>query len=129
MNVCEAFVMTSRHTADGDFEGYGIAVVEAALCGKPAIVSANSGLAEAIVDGVTGYAVEPDNPQAVARALIRLLRNKELRRDMGQAARERALREQTWEHRAQAYDTLLRGMFTSHASSSVKILERERSTF
>jgi phosphatidylinositol alpha-1,6-mannosyltransferase len=128
MNVCEAFVMTSRHTADGDFEGYGIAVVEAALCGKPAVVSANSGLTEAIIDGVTGYAVEPDNPQAVARALIRLLRNKDLRRHMGQAARERALREQTWEHRAHAYDTLLRGMLTSQASSRVKILERERST-
>ncbi len=128
MNACEAFVMTSRHTAYGDFEGYGIAVVEAALCGKPAVVSTDSGLAEAIIDGVTGYAVEPDNPQAVAGALVRLLRDKDLRRDMGQAARERALREQTWEQRAQAYDSLLRGLLTSHASSTIKILERERST-
>jgi phosphatidylinositol alpha-1,6-mannosyltransferase len=128
MNACDAFVMTSRHTSDGDFEGYGIAVVEAALCGKPAVVSADSGLSEAIVDGVTGFAVAPENPQAVARALVRLLRDKDLRRGMGQAARERALREQTWEQRARAYDNLLRGLLSSPASSSVKILERERST-
>ena len=127
MNACDAFVMTSRHTAHGDFEGYGIAAVEAALCGKPAVVSAESGLAEAIVDGVTGYTVQPDNPRAVAGTLIRLLCDKDLRREMGRAARERALREQTWEQRAKEYDHLLRGVLKSRAASTVKILETERS--
>ena len=125
MNACEAFVMTSRYTAGGDFEGYGIAVVEAALCGKPAVVSAGSGLAEAIVDGVTGYAVDPHDPQAVARALVRLLRDDDLRRVMGEAARARATREQTWEQRAQAYDSVLRGVMNSNVSSTVKILDRQ----
>jgi phosphatidylinositol alpha-1,6-mannosyltransferase len=36
LNCCDVFVMTSRLTKDGDCEGFGIAVVEAALCGKPA---------------------------------------------------------------------------------------------
>ena len=54
VNACDLFMMTSRHTSTGDFEGYGIAVVEAAFCGKPAVVSRNSGLAEAIVDGGPG---------------------------------------------------------------------------
>lgn len=128
MNACDVFVMTSRYTQQGDFEGYGIAVVEAALCGKPAVVSANSGLSEAIVDGVTGYAVEPENPQEIAQALIRLLRDKALRQEMGNAARERGMREQTWERRAQQYDRLLRGLLTSKPASHIKILERERST-
>ena len=125
MNACAAFVMTSRYTAGGDFEGYGIAVVEAALCGKPSVVSAGSGLSEAIVDGVTGYAVDPHNPQAVACALVRLLRDDDLRRAMGQAARARATREQTWKQRAQAYDSVLRGVLNSRVSSTVKILDRQ----
>lgn len=128
MNACSLFVMTSRYTVDGDFEGYGIAVVEAAFCGKPAVVSRDSGLSEAIVDGVTGYAVDEHNPQAIAQALVRLLRDKDLCQAMGKAARERALREQTWEQRARDYDGLLRGLLSSNASSKVRILERERST-
>ncbi len=128
MNACEVFVMTSRHTVQGDFEGYGIAVVEAALCGKPAVVSADSGVAEAIVNGVTGYAVAPDDPQAVAGVLVRLLRDDDLRRAMGEAARERAIREQTWDQRAQEYDRFLRALLASPASSKVKVLERESST-
>ena len=46
--ACDIFLMPSRNTTDGDFEGFGIAAVEAALCGKPSIVSAGSGLAEAV---------------------------------------------------------------------------------
>ena len=57
LNCCDIFTMTSRMTQDGDCEGFGIAVVEAALCGRPAVVSAQSGLIEAIKDGVTGFAV------------------------------------------------------------------------
>ncbi len=128
MNVCDVFVMTSRHTGAGDFEGYGIAVVEAAFCGKPALVSAASGLSEAIVDGVTGYAVDPDKPEAIAQALVRLLRDDDLRQEMGRAARERALREQTWERRAQDYDRFLRALLSSDAHSQVGILKSERST-
>jgi phosphatidylinositol alpha-1,6-mannosyltransferase len=108
INACDLFVMTSRHTAGGDFEGYGIAVVEAAFCGLPAVVSAPSGLAEAIVDGETGIAVPQDDPEATAQAIIQLLQNGALRQQMGEAARRRALREQTWTQRAAAYDVLLR---------------------
>src|SRR5262249_34211461 len=73
LNSCDLFVMTSRRTADGDFEGYGIAVVEAALCGKPAVVSSGSGLAEAIEERRTGIAV-PENAEAeTASAIISLL--------------------------------------------------------
>ncbi|MGH9931114.1 MAG: glycosyltransferase family 4 protein, partial [Pyrinomonadaceae bacterium] len=128
MNACDVFVMTSRHTGAGDFEGYGIAVVEAALCGKPAVVSAASGLSEAIVDGVTGYAVEPDNAEAIARVLVQLLRDDDLRQEMGRAARERALGEQTWERRAQEYDRFLRALLSSDAHSQVRILKSESST-
>jgi phosphatidylinositol alpha-1,6-mannosyltransferase len=107
LNCCDVFVMTSRHTDDGDFEGYGIAVVEAAVCGKPAVVSANCGLHEAIVDGQTGLAVPEDDPARTARAILALLEDDERRRTMGEAARRRAVQEQTWVHRAAAYDALL----------------------
>src|SRR2546430_1641206 len=107
-NCADVFVMTSRTTQDGDCEGFGIAVVEAALCGKPAVVSAQSGLIEAIQDGVTGIAVPEGDANATAEAVISLLTNRERRRAMGEAAYTRALREQTWETCARRYDALLR---------------------
>jgi phosphatidylinositol alpha-1,6-mannosyltransferase len=107
LNTGDLFVMTSRHTATGDFEGYGIAVVEAALCGKPAVVANNSGLAEAVIDGETGFVVPENDPQATADAILTLLGDDSLRMRMGQAARARALREQTWRQRTAQYHEVL----------------------
>lgn len=103
---CDVFIMTSRHTRD-DFEGYGIAVIEAALCGKPAIVSAGSGLEEAVIDGITGIVVPQDSPDAAAQAVITLLSNSQMKRQMGQAAYQCAITEQSWDVRAAEYHELL----------------------
>jgi phosphatidylinositol alpha-1,6-mannosyltransferase len=106
-NSCDLFIMTSRHTAD-EFEGFGIASVEAALCGKPSIVSMNSGLAEAIVDGETGLGVPEEDEAATADKVLSLLEDEGRRQTMGNAARLHALTEQTWEKRAAEYDSLFR---------------------
>jgi phosphatidylinositol alpha-1,6-mannosyltransferase len=108
LNACDLFVMTSRNTADGDFEGYGIAVIEAALCGKAAVVSEGSGLGEAIVAGETGVLVREDDPPDTARAIAELLADPARLRRMGVAARERAEKEQTWAQRALRYQEVLR---------------------
>jgi len=108
MNACDAFVMTSVNTPSGDVEGYGIAVVEAALCGKPAVVSDRTGLAEAVLDRVTGLVVPQNDPKQTAEALITLLTDEFLRQRLGAAAKQRALAEQTWSARAKAYDLVLR---------------------
>ena len=107
LNAAEVFLLTSRRTADGDVEGYGIAVVEAALCGRAAIVSSGSGLEEAIVDGETGLAVPANDPHATAAAVSALLADPARLRRMGERARERALAEQTWDRRVGRYASLL----------------------
>jgi phosphatidylinositol alpha-1,6-mannosyltransferase len=108
VNGCDVFVMTSRHTSGGDFEGYGIAVIEAALCGKPAVVSAGSGLAEAVVPDRTGLVVPQNDTEATAAAILRMLTDNGLRERMGEAARMRAIQEQTWEQRVSEYADFLR---------------------
>jgi phosphatidylinositol alpha-1,6-mannosyltransferase len=107
LNAAEMFLLTSRRTAGGDVEGFGIAVVEAALCGRAAIVSRGSGLEEAIVDGETGLAVPPDDPRATAAAATALLSDPARLRRMGERARERALAEQTWDRRVDGYAAVL----------------------
>ena len=106
-NRAQIFVMTSRH-AGTSFEGFGIAVIEAALCGTPAVVSGGSGLAEAVVDGETGIVVPQNDPAATASAVCELLGSPARLAQLGERARERAETEFSWDRCAQQFDELLR---------------------
>lgn len=117
-NACDLFVITSRHTTDGDFEGYGIVVAEAALCGKPAVVSGGSGLEEVIIPNQTGMIVSENNPIETAQKIIQLLENTHMRLKMGECSRKRALKEQTWTSRVNIYEKLLNEIIMKTKCSS-----------
>lgn len=102
-NASDLFVMTSRRMQDGDFEGYGIAVMEAALCGKPAVVSNGSGLEEAVIDGQTGLLVNQDDPAGTAKAILKLAQDEMLRKSMGEKANERTRNSYTWQQVTKKY--------------------------
>jgi len=115
--LCDVFTLTSRVSGDGAVEGYGIVAVEAALCGKPSVVSEGSGLMEAILPGETGLSVPQDDPEATARALGTLLKDDALREAMGRAALAHSTSAQGWKHRIHAYDTFLRGFVALESDS------------
>ena len=104
--TCDLFLMTSRNT-ETQFEGFGIAAIEAALCGRPALVTGGSGLHEAVLDGETGRVAAPEDPQDVARLAIELLSSPGDLRALGEAARRRAMEELSWQASATAYGELL----------------------
>ena len=108
----DLFVLVSR-TDRGDFEGYGIAAIEAALCGRPTLATRGSGLEEAVLDGETGLLVPADDPEATADAVLGLLADDALLRRLGATALERARGGQTWEHRMAAYEAFLTRAATS----------------
>jgi glycosyltransferase involved in cell wall biosynthesis len=74
-------------------EGWGMTITEAAACGTPAVVTRISGHADAVVDGVSGVLVEPDD---LAPAIGHLLRDGAERRRLGKGALEHA-RTLTWD--------------------------------
>lgn len=119
LNCADLFVMTSRTTRAGDCEGFGIAVVEAALCGKPAVVSAQSGLVEAIRENLTGLAVPENDERATAGAVVSLLSDTLLRKAMGNAAQILARHHQTWEASGAKYDALLRSLTAAPVASGI----------
>ena len=79
------------------YESFGIACLEAMAFGLPVVATRVGGLPEVIEDGVTGLLVPPGDADALAQAMIRLLSDADLRRRMGQAGRERVLKEFTTE--------------------------------
>ena len=98
-SAADIFVLPTR-VEPTDFEGFGLVYLEAAAAGKPAIGGRNGGVPEAIADGETGFLVGGDDAAELARALRALCEDRELRQRLGRAARERVLREFTWERAA-----------------------------
>lgn len=68
------FVMLSDEVKN-DFEGFGIAVLEANSMGIPAIGSENSGIADAIKNNFSGVLVPPHQPELILNALIAIVNN------------------------------------------------------
>ncbi|HZU20814.1 MAG TPA: glycosyltransferase [Gaiellaceae bacterium] len=75
------------------WEGFGIVLLEAMLCGLPIVATRVSAVPEIVVDGETGLLVPPGSVGAVADALTRLLGDRALARRLGAAGRRRALEE------------------------------------
>jgi glycosyltransferase involved in cell wall biosynthesis len=69
------------------FEGLPLVAIEALAAGKAMVATAVDGTPEVIVDGKTGLTVPSRDPDALAAAISRLLRDPELRQALGQAGR------------------------------------------
>jgi glycosyltransferase involved in cell wall biosynthesis len=72
-------------------EGLGTSLLDAMACERPVVATRVGGIPEVVVDQETGFLVGPRDPDALARAIVRLLRSEPLRRAFGQAGRTRVL--------------------------------------
>ena len=78
-------------------EGFGVVCAEAMAHGRPVVASAVGGLLDLVVDGETGLHVPPGDVGALRAALARLLGDRDLRRRLGDAARERIRERFSWD--------------------------------
>lgn len=81
----DIFLMLSNHTKEGDFEGFGIAVLEANFLGIPAVGALESGLVDAIKDGDSGILINPQNVEELLIAIPRLLSDLDRYRERAKA--------------------------------------------
>jgi phosphatidyl-myo-inositol dimannoside synthase len=88
---CDLFVLPNREV-EGDFEGFGMVLLEAQACGRAVVAGASGGTAEAMRDGETGRLVDAADPAAIAAVVGELLAQPERRRAMGERGREWATR-------------------------------------
>lgn len=84
--ACDLFLSTS------DYEGFGLAVVEAMAAGKPCVATAVGGVTDLVEAGRTGILATPGDAAALAGGVVALLESPGERDRMGRAGAERARR-------------------------------------
>jgi phosphatidylinositol alpha-1,6-mannosyltransferase len=99
-NLCDVFAMLNREEANGDLEGFGMVFLEASAMGKPVIGGRSGGTADAILEGKTGFRVDASQLDELTATLRMLLTDTNLRRQLGNAGRDRVQREFQWRDRA-----------------------------
>jgi glycosyltransferase involved in cell wall biosynthesis len=89
--ACDALVVASER------EQFGQVLVEGMACGRAPVATRSLGPAMIIDDGQTGWLVEPDDEEALARALVEVVEDPDERGRRGRAAREAVCERFTWE--------------------------------
>ncbi|MCF7996275.1 MAG: glycosyltransferase [Chromatiaceae bacterium] len=93
---------------NGDQEGLGLVLVEAAGCGCPLICGGVAAVKDVIEDGETGVLVKPGDGTALSEAIIDLLADPDRQRQLvATNARQHCLRAFDWTSIAERYATML----------------------
>ena len=85
LHLGDIFLMPSQS------ESFGLAALEAMSCGLPCITSNSGGLPELNLDGVTGFTAPVGDVAQMSAAVLKLLRNPDLKARFSRNAREHAL--------------------------------------
>jgi phosphatidylinositol alpha-1,6-mannosyltransferase len=101
-NLCDVFIMANRLEAGGDVESFGMVFTEANAAGKAVIGGRSGGTSEAVLDGKTGFLVDPESAEEISQRLLLLLKNEHLCGRMGSAGLDRVRTEFNWSTRADA---------------------------
>lgn len=100
-NLCDVYVQPSVHF---DYSGHyhrvpellGLAKLEAMACGKPVVVSDVGGLPENIIDGWNGRIFKASDKKELLKALIEILNNESLKKQMGKNGQNLVRTKYTW---------------------------------
>jgi len=97
--VCDVFALPTSEAPSshhGQVEGFGLVFIEAGAHGKPVVAGRSGGVVDAVRDGETGLLVEPNDPDALAGAILSLLDHPDHARELGENGRRRAETELNW---------------------------------
>ncbi|MCP2618502.1 glycosyltransferase family 4 protein [Candidatus Aminicenantes bacterium AC-335-A11] len=78
LHSLDLFVLSSY------LEGLGSSILDAMACKLPVVATSTGGIPEAVKNGVTGILVPPRNPKALAEAILKLYKDKDLAKKMGE---------------------------------------------
>jgi len=99
----DLLILPSIQTRAGEEEGFGLVLAEAMASGIPTIGTPTGGIPSLIEDQKTGLLVEEKNPEALAEAILKLLKDETLRDSVIQCAMQKIKDRLGWEKIAEGF--------------------------
>ena len=93
-----------------------ISILEAMACEKPVVAPRVGSIGETVLDGETGYLVEPNDASALAEKVVALLADEEWAAAMGRAGREHVITNWSIRQTVEGYQDLIAGTYDAKAS-------------
>jgi glycosyltransferase involved in cell wall biosynthesis len=94
-----------------DPEPFGRVILEGMIMGKPVIATAHGGPLEILEDGINGFLVAPDQPEALANKILFLYKNPDIAKKVGENAIKRVEEHFSMEKNIKSYEILLEKLF------------------
>ena len=116
INACDITILTPTRQLIEQMGISPLKIYEYMACGRPCIVAHHGSLANFITESKAGIVIEPENPQALAEAILRLAESSDERKLMGRNARQVVLDNYSWAHIAQQVEQVCRDAFDSNKS-------------
>jgi len=113
MAAGDVVVGPSKPSPDGWVEAFGLTMVEAMASGTPLVATRSGGIPDVVLDGETGFLVEPGRVDAIALAINRLVEDSALTSRITTAARARARSHFSREASAAAFSDLFETVIES----------------
>lgn len=95
--LCHLYSQADIFVFPSLWEGFGIVLLEAMYYRLPIIASDVSAIPELVKDGENGLLVPPSDPEALAKAICKLIENPSLRKEMGKRGYQRVINSYSWE--------------------------------
>jgi glycosyltransferase involved in cell wall biosynthesis len=123
LDACDILLSPHVPLEDGsEFFGSPTKLFEYMAMGKGIIASRLGQIGDVLVDEETALLVEPGNARELSEAILRLSESREMREELGAAARDKAIAEHTWKHNAQrvldAYRNCVRGDLSTYSNET-----------
>ena len=109
------------------YEGFSLPAIEAMACGVPLVATTGGALPEVVgADGETGLLVTPDDAEALASAIGRILDDDALAARLGEGGRRRVLGRFTWEATARGTAEQYRWVLDAHRRGEASVTGSRR---
>jgi glycosyltransferase involved in cell wall biosynthesis len=126
-NVADWLALADISVLPSLFEGLPLVAIESLAAQRPMVATAVDGTVEVIINDQTGLTVPPDNVEELAAALIRLLRQPELRSRLAQTGRQFVLEHFSQEQQIRkTQDLYLSAWEVSPATKRIRMTEGNR---
>jgi phosphatidylinositol alpha-1,6-mannosyltransferase len=94
--ICKVFALPTLEHDAGQVEGFGLVFAEAHSYGKAVVAGHSGGVADAVLHDETGVVVDGDDSDALADAIITLLKDEALAQRLGEAGKKRVEKDLNW---------------------------------